>query len=585
MRLHGGQSKREFAKGLWGFVTESVGILFNASDSEERKPLDARMLALLIGGFACLVAFSRMLSLGFVGYFTQGVFSSTDEWYLMRTAATIVTLCVLALAGRFRWFSIGGKTLALATALMVAAAIVFAVDSGGAYGPVVAVVAGSTNAVLTFVWFLLLACLSPRTVVQVVLPGLVVSWALVSGVPYLDYALALVVAVACAFASGAAAFMVDSDLRFCVSDGPLSESESSRIPWLTVVTVVVCGLYAMVLYAVADQLTWLYNWSANTAVFALSACAVVVATAAVMVRMDGWMHLVWLPLFALVALAIVCSCLPMRETIQIAAGFILAAVFCAHFLYWMIFPAILSELRVPRVFLAGVLLVFCNGSLASSVGNQLAEVIPRSMQSLGSVAGMMAIVLCAIFAVTFAINRHSAGAAAMWPVVSDEEDAYGVVDEGVYSSAVSDQASMTESVFEISDKLGISDVEMEREAANDVLGAAGDSPNAAGVDQNGPSAQPADQSTEDFGVLAEPNPLDLLKGRLDALSGEFGLTPREKEIAFFTVQGFSCAYIAEKLVVSNSTVRFHQQNLYRKFDVHSRNELIEFVNGPGGADA
>ena len=63
------------------------------------------------------------------------------------------------------------------------------------------------------------------------------------------------------------------------------------------------------------------------------------------------------------------------------------------------------------------------------------------------------------------------------------------------------------------------------------------------------------------------------------------LTPREKEIAFFTVQGFSCAYIAEKLVVSNSTVRFHQQNLYRKFDVHSRNELIEFVNGPGGADA
>ena len=51
-------------------------------------------------------------------------------------------------------------------------------------------------------------------------------------------------------------------------------------------------------------------------------------------------------------------------------------------------------------------------------------------------------------------------------------------------------------------------------------------------------------------------------------------------MALFTVQGFSCAYIANKLVVSNSTVRFHQQNIYRKFDVHSRNELIEAVNAP-----
>ena len=78
---------------------------------------------------------------------------------------------------------------------------------------------------------------------------------------------------------------------------------------------------------------------------------------------------------------------------------------------------------------------------------------------------------------------------------------------------------------------------------------------------------------------AEPaEPLDALKSHLDALAAEYGLTPREAEVALFTVQGFSCAYIANKLVVSNSTVRFHQQNIYRKFDVHSRNELIELVS-------
>lgn len=63
--------------------------------------------------------------------------------------------------------------------------------------------------------------------------------------------------------------------------------------------------------------------------------------------------------------------------------------------------------------------------------------------------------------------------------------------------------------------------------------------------------------------------------RVENHAAEYGLTPREIEVAKLTAQGFSCAYIAEKLVVSNSTVRFHQQNIYRKFDVHSRNELIE----------
>ena len=72
-------------------------------------------------------------------------------------------------------------------------------------------------------------------------------------------------------------------------------------------------------------------------------------------------------------------------------------------------------------------------------------------------------------------------------------------------------------------------------------------------------------------------PVDALKVRLDLLAEQYGLTPREAEVALLTVQGFSGAYISEKLFVSNSTVRFHQQNIYRKFDVHSRNELIEAV--------
>ena len=69
-----------------------------------------------------------------------------------------------------------------------------------------------------------------------------------------------------------------------------------------------------------------------------------------------------------------------------------------------------------------------------------------------------------------------------------------------------------------------------------------------------------------------------MKQQIDAVSQEYGLTKRETEVVLLTAQGFSCAYISQKLVVSNSTVRFHQQNAYRKLGVHSRNELIEFVN-------
>lgn len=537
----------------------------------ERRSADARSLGILIVGFGCLIAFSRMLSLGFVGYFVQGVYSSTDAWYLLRTASAIAALAVLALAGRFRWFSLGGKSLALATAVMVASTIVFAVDAEGALGPVVAMTAGASNAVVMFAWFLLLACYSARTVVQVTLPSLVISWALVSGAPYLDSALALIVAVACAFVAGAAAFRLDSELKCCTADGVLTESEALRVPWLTVVTLVVCGLYAMVLYAVADQLTWLYNWSANVVVFDVGVFAVVVGTAAVMIRSESWMYTVWVPMFSLVAIAIVLSCLPIREAIEIAAGFILAAVFCAHFLYWMVFPAMLSALRVPRVFLAGMLLVLSNGSLASSLGNALASVLPRSMQSLGSVAGMMAIVLCAIFAITFVANRHALGAFGMWPAPSGMNDVKTITSAGVsVTSAAGEGASRA------SDDVG----GFEHDEGGDAIAPADADAQAPGGEGEGEATAPGEPETpHEAEPPAEQNPLELLKARLDTLSEEYGLTPREKEIAFFTVQGFSCAYIAEKLVVSNSTVRFHQQNLYRKFDVHSRNELIEFVNG------
>lgn len=61
-------------------------------------------------------------------------------------------------------------------------------------------------------------------------------------------------------------------------------------------------------------------------------------------------------------------------------------------------------------------------------------------------------------------------------------------------------------------------------------------------------------------------------------SERYRLTAREREIALLTAKGRSATYIADTLVISSSTVRFHQQNAYRKLNVSSKQELIDFVD-------
>ena len=60
---------------------------------------------------------------------------------------------------------------------------------------------------------------------------------------------------------------------------------------------------------------------------------------------------------------------------------------------------------------------------------------------------------------------------------------------------------------------------------------------------------------------------------------------RRAEIARLTAQGNTSNRIADILVISSSTVRFHQQNIYRKLDIHSRQEFIDLINGTDGDGA
>lgn len=66
---------------------------------------------------------------------------------------------------------------------------------------------------------------------------------------------------------------------------------------------------------------------------------------------------------------------------------------------------------------------------------------------------------------------------------------------------------------------------------------------------------------------------------ISRLSGDAGLTEREKELAAYAVQGFSDQETADALKLSLKTVRNHLQNIYRKTGVNSRLELTRELNG------
>jgi DNA-binding CsgD family transcriptional regulator len=66
----------------------------------------------------------------------------------------------------------------------------------------------------------------------------------------------------------------------------------------------------------------------------------------------------------------------------------------------------------------------------------------------------------------------------------------------------------------------------------------------------------------------------------DALAAAHGLSQRESEILGYLARGYNSPYIANVLVISESTARTHINRIYRKLGVRSRMQIIELVERP-----
>lgn len=65
--------------------------------------------------------------------------------------------------------------------------------------------------------------------------------------------------------------------------------------------------------------------------------------------------------------------------------------------------------------------------------------------------------------------------------------------------------------------------------------------------------------------------------RCDELAGQFGLSPREREVLQLLARRRTVGQIQTDLVVSKDTVKTHVKHIYRKMDIHSRAELFDLL--------
>lgn len=71
---------------------------------------------------------------------------------------------------------------------------------------------------------------------------------------------------------------------------------------------------------------------------------------------------------------------------------------------------------------------------------------------------------------------------------------------------------------------------------------------------------------------------DVERRALEVMAQRYRLSPRERDVFYLLARGRNADYIHDKLGMAHSTAKTHTTNIYRKFDVHSRQELMDLVD-------
>ena len=75
----------------------------------------------------------------------------------------------------------------------------------------------------------------------------------------------------------------------------------------------------------------------------------------------------------------------------------------------------------------------------------------------------------------------------------------------------------------------------------------------------------------------DPSDEALCKRCVSIAAHEHGLTQREEQVALKVLERKDNADIASELFIATSTLQVHLRNIYKKVCVHSRTELIDYL--------
>jgi DNA-binding CsgD family transcriptional regulator len=98
----------------------------------------------------------------------------------------------------------------------------------------------------------------------------------------------------------------------------------------------------------------------------------------------------------------------------------------------------------------------------------------------------------------------------------------------------------------------------------------------------GSNTEEADEACEATASAEAAQGSAFWRERIDMIAEQYGLSFRQKEIMKLLVKGRDSKYITEHLNISRSTAKTHVYNLYRKINIHSRQELLDLIEGGGG---
>lgn len=79
-------------------------------------------------------------------------------------------------------------------------------------------------------------------------------------------------------------------------------------------------------------------------------------------------------------------------------------------------------------------------------------------------------------------------------------------------------------------------------------------------------------------LMSDPVPKAKVEMICNEIAAEFKLSPREAEILKMLAKGATTNRIADEYVISPNTVNTHIKHIYDKTSIHTRAELVDYVN-------